>query len=215
MVSSTSWKRHTSQSQSCVIRGDRPYLHEPILTHRYLFVQSLRVAPPATHPSSTSNTSSSKLSSTTSSTKPSKDTLDRGAPSAPGLHDTLRASLYPPSAPSAVSSSHPLESRLANWQATQESTRLQLLRRNFGIAEPLRRGMELKLVRDADSFRPSVLGKAAGVHEDILTGRDAEISWEDVYAGQDGLRFVAGQGSDGQGVGWMEEMERKVGMGKW
>ncbi|EXJ75280.1 uncharacterized protein A1O5_01976 [Cladophialophora psammophila CBS 110553] len=74
--------------------------------------------------------------------------------------------------------------------------------------------MELKLVREADSFRPSVLGRPAGVHEEILTGRDTEISWEDVYAGQDGVR-LAGQGGDGHGVGWMEEMERKVGMGKW
>ncbi len=73
--------------------------------------------------------------------------------------------------------------------------------------------MELKLVRDADSFRPSTLGRAGGVHEDILTGRDNEISWEDVYQGQDGLRL--GVGGDGQGVGWTEEMERKVGMGKW
>jgi hypothetical protein len=75
--------------------------------------------------------------------------------------------------------------------------------------------MELKLVRDADSFRPSVLGGQGKVHEDILCGRDNEISWEDIYNGQDGLRIAAGGGGDGQGVGWMEEMERKVGMGKW
>ncbi|KAH0834420.1 Proteasome maturation factor UMP1 [Fonsecaea pedrosoi] len=180
----------------------------------FTFLGSLRVAPPAAHPTSTSNTTASKLSATTS-TK-SKDDLDRGAPSAPGLHDTLRASLYPQSTASTqtVTTAHPLESRLANWQATQEATRLQILRRNFGIAEPLRRGMELKLVRDADSFRPSVLGRPAAVHEEILTGRDAEITWEDVYAGQDGMR-LAFQGGDGQGNGWMEEMERKVGMGKW
>ncbi|EXJ55626.1 hypothetical protein A1O7_08555 [Cladophialophora yegresii CBS 114405] len=88
-----------------------------------------------------------------------------------------------------------------------------MLRRTFGIAEPLRRGMELKLVRDADGFRPSALGAPGRVHEDILCGRDTEISWEDVYNGQDGLRLSSG--GDGQGVGWMEEMERKVGMGKW
>ena len=90
-----------------------------------------------------------------------------------------------------------------------------MLRRTFGLAEPLRRGMELHMVRTADSFRPSVLGTPGRLHEDILCGRDGEISWEDVYNGQDGLRSTTGMGGDGQGVGWMEEMERKVGMGKW
>jgi hypothetical protein len=91
----------------------------------------------------------------------------------------------------------------------------QLLARTYGIAEPLRREMELKTVRDGD-FRPSVLGGHSSVHDDILSGRDAEITWEDVYDGQDGL--VGGvnvSGGDGQGVGVLEEMERKVGMGKW
>jgi len=68
------------------------------------------------------------------------------------------------------------------------------------------------MVREADSFRPSVLGTSGRVHEDILAGRDGEMTWEDVYSGQDGLRVAGG---DGQGVAWLEEMERKVGMGKW
>lgn len=71
------------------------------------------------------------------------------------------------------------------------------------------------MVREADSFRPSVLGGPGKVHEEILTGRDSEITWEDVYAGQDGLKLGINAGGDGQGVGWLEEMERKVGMGKW
>ena len=74
--------------------------------------------------------------------------------------------------------------------------------------------MELKLVRDADSFRPSVLGAPANVHEDILTGRDSSVSWEDVYQGQDGMKIPGGEGGQGS-VGWTEEMERRVGMGKW
>lgn len=56
----------------------------------------------------------------------------------------------------------------------------------YGIAEPVRRGMELKNVRDGD-FRPAVLGgsKLGSVHEDILVlgGRDCEIGWEDVFLG--------------------------------
>ena len=68
------------------------------------------------------------------------------------------------------------------------------------------------MVREADSFRPAVMGRASGVHQDILTGRDTEIAWEDVYHGQDGLRV----GNEAvAGTGWHEEMEKKVGMGKW
>ncbi len=77
--------------------------------------------------------------------------------------------------------------------------------------------MELKMVRTADSFRPSVLGAPSHVHEDILTGRDAELSWEDVYGGQDGLRLGLNVGGDGQGApgGFTDEMEKKLGMWKW
>lgn len=71
------------------------------------------------------------------------------------------------------------------------------------------------MVRDVDSFRPSVLGRASGVHEQILMGKDTEISWEDVYGGQDGVKLAEG-GEGRQGVvGWHEEMEGRVGMGKW
>jgi hypothetical protein len=75
--------------------------------------------------------------------------------------------------------------------------------------------MELKMVREADEFRPSVLGAPGRVHEEILSGRDNEVSWEDVYAGQDGMKGGVVGGGDGSIVGWMEEIERKVGMGKW
>lgn len=63
---------------------------------------------------------------------------------------------------------------------------MESLRRAYGIAEPVRRGMELKIVRDG-TFRPAVLGgvKGGNVHEDILVlgGRDAEVGWEDVFHG--------------------------------
>lgn len=65
--------------------------------------------------------------------------------------------------------------------------KMEGLRRAYGIAEPVRRGMELKLVRDS-TFRPAVLGgmKGGNVHEDILVlgGRDTEVGWEDVFQGK-------------------------------
>jgi proteasome maturation protein len=63
---------------------------------------------------------------------------------------------------------------------------MESLRRIYGIAEPVRRGMELKIVRDGQQ-RPAVLGgsKGGNIHEDILVlgGRDTEVTWEDVFHG--------------------------------
>ncbi|KAL5601383.1 hypothetical protein BROUX41_002630 [Berkeleyomyces rouxiae] len=135
------------------------------------------------------------------------------APSAPGVHDTLRAGLGPSSATSttarldasAPSSAHPLEARLKQWEATQEALRMQTLRRVYGIAEPVRQAMELKIVRDSE-WRPAALaGGAAGlrsVHEDILRGKDAEVSWEDVYTGDETVGVA----------GFHAEMEHKLKM---
>ncbi|KAI5463444.1 proteasome maturation factor UMP1-domain-containing protein [Mariannaea sp. PMI_226] len=125
------------------------------------------------------------------------------APSAPGIHDTLRhgvgASPYDAKSSTPVSA-HPLESRLKNWEATQESMRMETLRRTFGMAEPIRRGMELKIVRDSE-WRPLALGQGLpSVHEDILKGRDDMITWEDVFTG-DEIRGVAG---------FHDEMEKKL-----
>jgi len=81
---------------------------------------------------------------------------------------------------------------------------MEMLRRQFGIAEPVKRQMELSIVR-AGEWTPAVLGGAggAGVHADILAGRDGEIGWEDVYTGEE-MREQA----DFHG-----EMEGRFGMG--
>jgi proteasome maturation protein len=60
---------------------------------------------------------------------------------------------------------------------------MEMLRRQFGIAEPVRRGMELKIA-GAGEWRPAALGGSSGVHRDILQGRDTEIGWEDVFTGK-------------------------------
>jgi len=57
------------------------------------------------------------------------------------------------------------------------------LRRVYGIGEPVRRGMELKIAAQGE-WRPAVLGRAAGVHGDVLAGRDCEVGWEDVFMGE-------------------------------
>lgn len=78
---------------------------------------------------------------------------------------------------------------------------MEMLRRQFGIAEPVRRGMELKIAREGE-WRPAVLGGASGVHRDILEGRDCEIGWEDVFVGQ--YSFYS---YDGDGVMSLWEMD--------
>ncbi|KAI6796924.1 hypothetical protein KC367_g5678 [Hortaea werneckii] len=139
-----------------------------------------------------------------------------GAPSAPGVHDTLRSNLSltgpAPKASSASNPSesapqsfHPLESRLAKWRTQQESLKMELLRRQFGIAEPVKRQMELGIVR-AGEWQPACLGgvtNGASVHADILSGRDCEIGWEDVFTGGEELRDQAD---------FHAEMERRMGM---
>jgi len=60
---------------------------------------------------------------------------------------------------------------------------MEMLRRQFGIAEPIRRGMELKIAKEGE-WKPAVLGGSSGVHRDILEGRDCEIGWEDVFIGE-------------------------------
>lgn len=124
------------------------------------------------------------------------------APSAPGIHDTLRHGVAPSpyEQASTPTSTHPLEARLKNWEATQEALRMHTLRRTFGMAEPIRRGMELKIVRDGE-WRPMALGSGLpSVHEDILRGREDTMTWEDVFTGEE-TRAVPGV---------HDEMEKKL-----
>lgn len=147
----------------------------------------------------------------TAATSFSHITKSTSAPSAPGLHDTLRAGVGPASlssasadadAPATLDSAHPLEARLKNWDATQEALRMETLRRMFGMAEPIRQGMELKIVRDT-TWRPVALGPpVTSVHEDILKNKDTTVTWEDVFTGEE-MRPVPG---------FHDEMERKLKM---
>ncbi|KAK4574536.1 hypothetical protein LTR86_001377 [Recurvomyces mirabilis] len=133
---------------------------------------SLRIVPSAPHPTQTQSAP--------------------GAPSAPGVHDTLRSnlSLTPATAPKDTSSQtttqsfHPLESRLSAWRTQQNELKYNLLRRTYGIAEPVKRQMELGIV-SAGEWVPGCfgVGRGASVHADILMGRDCELDWEDVFEG--------------------------------
>ena len=138
------------------------------------------------------------------SNKPSSFTATtHSAPSAPGIHDTLRHGVSQSpydAAKNAPASNHPLESRLKNWEATQDALRMNTLRRTYGMAEPIRRGMELKIVREGE-WRPMALGSGLpSVHEEILRGREDTITWDDVFTGAE-TRNIPGV---------HDEMEKKL-----
>jgi proteasome maturation protein len=73
------------------------------------------------------------------------------------------------------------------------------LRRVYGLAEPIRRGMELGIVRAGDGIRLGGV-EAWGVHEDILRGRDAAFGWEEVFRGLWLFIFFFWGGGVGVGV---------------
>lgn len=67
---------------------------------------------------------------------------------------------------------------------------MEALRRTFGIAEPVRRGMEMKIV-GAGEWKPACLGGSDAVGMDILRGRDfGEMDWEDVFTGDSQLSLL-------------------------
>ncbi|QLL30870.1 hypothetical protein HG536_0A06850 [Torulaspora globosa] len=84
---------------------------------------------------------------------------------------------------SQLSDRHPLETRVQNWEQTQRSRQLEQYRQIFGIAEPMKRVMQLEIV-DRTDFNP--LNQTA-LHRDILLNKEASVDWEDVYPGT-GLR---------------------------
>ncbi|CAH00142.1 Ump1p [Kluyveromyces lactis] len=76
---------------------------------------------------------------------------------------------------------HPLESRVRNWDETQHKRQLEQYRQIFGVAEPMKRVMELKLVQNTD-FNPL---NQSNLHKDVLMNKEASIDWEDVYPTSD------------------------------
>ncbi|GAA5971007.1 hypothetical protein JCM8115_004771 [Rhodotorula mucilaginosa] len=101
-----------------------------------------------------------------------------------GPHDAL-AHGGPRSIASEVANKHPLQNRLAQWDATRENLHLTLERNMYGLHAPVRLEMERQLVGAAPT--PLSLGlpgsgftRPGNLGLDILTGRDEEIRPEDV-----------------------------------
>lgn len=60
--------------------------------------------------------------------------------------------------------------------------KLEGLRRTYGAGEPIRRTMEMEIVKATTHPARELLG-ASSVHRDILTNQEHNVDWEDVYPG--------------------------------
>ncbi|KAJ2697953.1 hypothetical protein FB645_005783 [Coemansia sp. IMI 203386] len=78
-----------------------------------------------------------------------------------------------------LTSAHPLESRLANWEDSQLKMKLHMQRSLYGLHAPMRTMMEIQSV---GSSLPSRLpgSRAARMQLDILMGKDDTIDVEDI-----------------------------------
>jgi proteasome maturation protein len=59
----------------------------------------------------------------------------------------------------------------------------EMRRRHFGIASAVNRAWELQVVKQT-MWTPMTLGGGCGVIEDVLMGRDCDLSWDDVFTGK-------------------------------
>ncbi|KZV81612.1 proteasome maturation factor UMP1 [Exidia glandulosa HHB12029] len=97
---------------------------------------------------------------------------------ATGLHDTMRFGLR--SLAAEANGRNPLQSRLENWEETQDSLKLNLQRNIYGLHAPVRQLMERRLV----SENPHMPGLGnVNIHLDILMGRDETLDVADFFGG--------------------------------
>jgi len=129
------------------------------------------------------------------------------APSAPGVHDTLRANLglaLPTAGPNvsasavaidpqqtanSLQSAHPLEARLRAWENNADTLRMQTWRHANGVAMPAWKGVHMEAVKIGE-WAPAMLGGGSSSTSDVLAGRDSEISWEDVFHGKCSMCYL-------------------------
>ena len=125
---------------------------------------------------------------------------------AASLPDTLRmqeGGAVPLS--SQLNDRHPLMHRVQNWEETQHRRQLEQYRYIFGLAEPMRRMMEIGIV-DATDFNPVSQGQSS-IHRDILMNKETSVDWEDIYPENNGLLSGNMVGDDVH-----TQIERKVGI---
>ncbi|EIN13460.1 proteasome maturation factor UMP1 [Punctularia strigosozonata HHB-11173 SS5] len=97
-----------------------------------------------------------------------------------GLHDTLKHGPRSLATDVAAGPSTALQSRLQNWEETQDNLKLTLQRNLNGLHAPMRLLMERKIV----GFSPHMPAMPrSNIHLDILMGRDEELDTSDFMGG--------------------------------
>lgn len=137
---------------------------QPWTNLRHVPARVMNIVPPSSHKSTVSTAQDPSASSNAVSALPDTFRQQQGGavPLSTQLNDR-----------------HPLESRLQNWEQTERKRQLEQYRQIFGVAEPMKRVMELEIV-DRTDFNPL---NHSSLHHDILLNKDCTIGWEDVYPG--------------------------------
>ncbi|ONH77129.1 Proteasome maturation factor UMP1 [Pichia kudriavzevii] len=100
------------------------------------------------------------------------------APCASGVTDTLRSN-GPVQVATMINNRHPIESRILNWDKTQYAMQMETRRRVHGLADPIKREMDLHMVQLSEGVS-TINGNR--IHSDMLLGKDWRVDWEDIYA---------------------------------
>ncbi|EEB09113.1 proteasome maturation factor Ump1 [Schizosaccharomyces japonicus yFS275] len=97
------------------------------------------------------------------------------------ISGNYKASVFEPITPvvNSVEGKHPLEQRLAGWEQKETQKRLGMMRRIYGIHEPVRREIENKFA--SQDFRPLALGGPTLLHQEILAGKEASVDETDIF----------------------------------
>jgi proteasome maturation protein len=106
----------------------------------------------------------------------------------------------PVSIASKLNGKHPLETRLEKWEETQMDFKLEGLRRTYGAGEPIRRAMELEIVKATHKVPQALGGQTNNLHRHILENNEHSVDWEDVYPGENNF------------LDFHSEMEKKMGI---
>ncbi|WVW84858.1 hypothetical protein I302_106893 [Kwoniella bestiolae CBS 10118] len=115
-----------------------------------------------------------------------------------GTHDAFRHGLKSASQGVAAGNVHPLQTRLEKWQQNQNQLEQNMQKNTFGLAVPLRKAMEMKIVSE-NLHNPLIesstvigvpLGGSSNLAFEVLTGQDETLDAGDFMGGSNSLNEV-------------------------
>ncbi|KAK6907998.1 hypothetical protein I203_101999 [Kwoniella mangroviensis CBS 8507] len=157
-------------------------MHPALALGSFLHINSLRLVPPTAQSSSEAHVVSSQSTSHPIS----------------GTHDTFRHGLKSAAQGVTAGNVHPLQTRLEKWQQTQNQLEQNMQRNTFGLALPLRKAMEMKIVSEnlhnpllENSTTTGVpLGGSSNLALEVLKGQDETLDAGDFMGGSNFLNEV-------------------------